>query len=102
MSYPNSNGSYTSSSAGRQSRPARPKLLDIAEMDHFGTIKWFDVDRRYGFIETEGGERDVFLHDSVVKLYGLRPDLLIKGVRVAFNAETKPGRGPEATAIAIA
>jgi CspA family cold shock protein len=32
-----------------------------------GTIKWFDTDRNYGFIERENGDSDVFVHGDDVE-----------------------------------
>jgi cold shock CspA family protein len=95
---------HTSRSNGRDERYHRPslRLTGIAEMTDFGAVKWFDEKKRYGFIVPDKGGQDIFLHQSTAQLYGVRPSLLLKGVRVAFNFETVAGRGPLATAIAIA
>jgi CspA family cold shock protein len=54
-----------------------------------GTVKWFSVEKGYGFIEQEGGE-DIFVHHSEVR----GPDLR-EGDRVEF--EVGEGRkGPAA------
>ena len=42
-----------------------------------GTVKWFNPTKGYGFIEPEGGDKDVFVHVSAVQAAGmttLEPD----------------------------
>ena len=36
-----------------------------------GTVKWFNTKKGYGFIEPEGGGKDVFVHMSAVERSGL-------------------------------
>ena len=36
-----------------------------------GTVKWFNATKGFGFIEPEGGKRDVFVHISAVERAGL-------------------------------
>jgi|TARA_Y100001970_G_scaffold237502_1_gene298024 CspA family cold shock protein len=50
-----------------------------------GTVKWFNPRKGYGFIETEGGDNDVFVHISAVQNSGL--DLLKEGQKVEFTLE---------------
>ncbi|EFH13250.1 cold-shock protein [Pseudoroseomonas cervicalis] len=38
----------------------------------FGTVKWFNATKGYGFIQPEDGSKDVFLHVSDVQRSGLR------------------------------
>jgi CspA family cold shock protein len=47
-----------------------------------GTVKWFNAQKGYGFIQPEGGGKDVFVHISAVERAGLRE--LRAGQRVAF------------------
>ncbi|MEL6575437.1 MAG: cold-shock protein [Pseudomonadota bacterium] len=36
-----------------------------------GKVKWFNATKGYGFIEPEGGGKDVFLHISAIERAGL-------------------------------
>jgi cold shock protein len=36
-----------------------------------GTVKWFNPKKGYGFIQPQGGGRDVFVHISAVEKAGL-------------------------------
>ena len=42
---------------------------NIIETNNFGTIKWFDYKKGYGFItpDIKKGDKDVFVHITVVK-----------------------------------
>ena len=60
-----------------------------------GTVKFFNVDRNFGFIERETGP-DVFVHGSDVE--GAR--LLREGDKVSFNIE-QGDRGPKATNVTV-
>ena len=48
-----------------------------------GTVKWFNAQKGYGFIQPDGGGKDVFVHVSAVERAGLRD--LREGQRVAFE-----------------
>ena len=52
-----------------------------------GTVKWFNSEKGYGFIESEVGS-DVFVHYSAIQSEGFRT--LEEGDRVEF--EVKAGR----------
>ena len=58
-----------------------------------GTVKWFNADKGYGFIEQEGGD-DVFVHYSALQSDGFRS--LDDGQRVEFSIERGP-KGLQAT-----
>jgi cold shock protein len=36
-----------------------------------GTVKWFNAQKSYGFIQPQGGGKDVFVHISAVERAGL-------------------------------
>jgi len=50
-----------------------------------GTVKWFNATKGFGFIEPEGGKRDVFVHISAVERAGLTG--LKDGAKVSFDIE---------------
>ena len=53
-----------------------------------GTVKWFNSEKGFGFIATDGGP-DVFVHYTAIQMDGFRT--LEEGDRVEF--ETTAGRG---------
>ncbi len=57
-----------------------------------GTVKWFNADKGYGFIEREEGE-DVFVHFSAIQGEGFKT--LDEGQRVEFDI-TEGNRGMQA------
>jgi CspA family cold shock protein len=57
-----------------------------------GTVKWFNADKGFGFIEVEGGN-DVFVHFSAIQGDGFKS--LDEGQRVQFNV-AQGNRGPQA------
>ena len=50
-----------------------------------GTVKWFNATKGFGFIEPEGGSKDVFVHISAVERSGLNG--LNDGQKVTFDVE---------------
>jgi CspA family cold shock protein len=59
-----------------------------------GTVKWFNAQKGYGFIQPEGGGKDVFVHISAVERAGLRE--LREGQRVSFEVVTDRKTGKSA------
>lgn len=51
-----------------------------------GTVKWFNPDKGFGFIQPEGGAKDVFVHISAVERAGL--STLKDGQKVTFDLES--------------
>ncbi|WP_202079945.1 cold-shock protein [Caldalkalibacillus salinus] len=57
-----------------------------------GTVKWFNAEKGFGFIEQEGGS-DVFVHFSAINGEGFKT--LEEGQRVEFSI-VEGNRGPQA------
>jgi CspA family cold shock protein len=50
-----------------------------------GTVKWFNSQKGFGFIQPEDGSTDVFVHISAVQRAGLSN--LAEGQRISFDIE---------------
>ncbi|HEB2396656.1 TPA: cold shock protein CspA [Staphylococcus aureus] len=57
-----------------------------------GTVKWFNAEKGFGFIEVEG-ENDVFVHFSAINQDGYKS--LEEGQAVEFEV-VEGNRGPQA------
>ncbi|HDC6123936.1 cold shock protein CspA [Staphylococcus aureus] len=57
-----------------------------------GTVKWFNAEKGFGFIEVEG-ENDVFVHFSAINQDGYKS--LEEGLAVEFEV-VEGDRGPQA------
>ncbi len=58
-----------------------------------GTVKWFNAEKGFGFIEQDGGGADVFVHYSAIQSDGFRS--LDEGQRVEFEIG-QGQKGPQA------
>ena len=56
-----------------------------------GTVKWFNAQKGYGFIQPESGGPDVFVHISAVERAGLHG--LNEGQRISYEEQRDPKRG---------
>ena len=63
-----------------------------------GTVKWFNSEKGFGFIEIEG-EKDVFVHSSAIEGTDSRKSLE-EGQKVQFETEKGP-RGLQATNVTL-
>jgi len=61
-----------------------------------GTVKWYNTEKGFGFIEVEG-EKDVFIHSSAIK-DSIRS--LEEGQKVQFETEKGP-KGLQAIEISL-
>jgi CspA family cold shock protein len=50
-----------------------------------GTVKWFNAQKGFGFIQPESGGKDVFVHISAVERAGIGG--LNEGQKVSFDLE---------------
>jgi CspA family cold shock protein len=55
-----------------------------------GTVKWFNPDKGFGFIQPETGDNDVFVHVSAVEQAGM--GTLKEGQRVSYDVVTERGK----------
>ena len=66
-----------------------------------GTVKWFNEQKGYGFIQPDQGGRDVFVHISAVERSGLSG--LAEGMKVSYEVQADRRTGKEsATNLKIA
>jgi cold shock protein len=66
----------------------RLKEIDMAT----GTVKFFNAQKGFGFIQQENGAPDVFVHISAVERAGMRG--LVEGQKLSFDiqADRKSGK----------
>lgn len=58
-----------------------------------GTVKWFNSDKGFGFIQQDDGGADVFVHFSAITGSGYRE--LAEGQKVEYEV-TQGQKGPQA------
>ena len=56
-----------------------------------GTVKWFNSQKGFGFIQPESCGKDVFVHISAVERAGMRG--LDEGQAIAYDLETDQRSG---------
>jgi CspA family cold shock protein len=61
-----------------------------------GTVKWFNGDKGFGFIEQADGGADVFVHFSEIEGDGFKN--LVENQKVEFEVTQGP-KGPQATRV---
>ena len=62
-----------------------------------GTVKWFNPEKGFGFIEREGGN-DVFVHFTAITMEGYKT--LAEGIPVTFDV-VDGAKGPQASNVAL-
>ena len=56
-----------------------------------GTVKWFNDQKGFGFIQPEDGSKDVFVHATALERAGIQA--LREGQKVSFDTQTDPRSG---------
>ena len=51
-----------------------------------GTVKWYNDQKGYGFIQPDDGGKDVFVHATALERAGLRG--LVEGQKISFELQT--------------
>jgi cold shock protein len=65
--------------------------ISIGESDvATGTVKWFNATKGFGFIEPQGGGKDVFVHISAVQKAGMTG--LNEGQQIEYEIVSNRGR----------
>jgi len=62
-----------------------------------GTVKWFNAQKGYGFIQPDDGTNDVFVHISAVEQAGIGH--LNEGQKISYEVES--GRNGKSSAVAL-
>jgi CspA family cold shock protein len=55
-----------------------------------GTVKWFNAQKGFGFIQPDDGSRDVFVHISAVERAGMSN--LAEGQKLQFEVVNERGK----------
>jgi cold shock protein len=62
----------------------------VEQIMPIGTVKWFNPTKGYGFIQPQGGGKDVFVHISAVERAGL--STLNEGQTVEYQEASNRGK----------
>jgi CspA family cold shock protein len=73
-----------------RSAGARWSFLNLESGMATGTVKWFNGQKGYGFIQPDGGGKDVFVHISAVQRAGMTG--LNEGQKISFNVVNERGK----------
>jgi CspA family cold shock protein len=65
-------------------------ILDWSDKMPTGTVKWFNSNKGYGFIQPKGGGKDVFVHITAVERAGLSG--LNEGQTIEFEVVSNKGK----------
>lgn len=63
-----------------------------------GTVKWFSDDKGFGFVTSDEGSTDLFVHHSDIAGEGFKS--LSEGQKVEFDTE-QGNKGPKATNVRV-
>jgi CspA family cold shock protein len=82
---------------GRPERPISPSDNQSA-VEEIGTVKWYNTAKGFGFIGSDRGGKDIFVHATVLNRAGLAD--LTEGQRVAVDV-IDGRKGPEAASLRL-
>jgi cold shock protein len=92
--------STASQEPSRRPRPERSAYPsgDRATVEELGTVKWYNANKGFGFIATDQGGKDVFVHALVLERAGITE--LADGQRVTVDV-AQGQKGPEAVGLRL-
>jgi len=61
-----------------------------------GTVKFYNSQKGFGFIQPDDGGKDVFVHATALERAGIRG--LVEGQKIGFDVETDRRSGKDAAA----
>jgi cold shock protein len=84
----------------RRGRPERPAYAPTGRpaVEESGTVKWYNATKGFGFIGSDRGGKDIFVHASVLERAGIAG--LTEGQRVTVDV-IDGTKGPEAAALRL-
>jgi CspA family cold shock protein len=62
-------------------------------MQHTGTVKWYNDQKGYGFIQPDNGGKDVFVHATALERAGMRS--LTEGQKIRYEILTDKRSGKD-------
>jgi CspA family cold shock protein len=65
----------------------------MSEEKQQGTVKWYNDQKGYGFIQPDNGGKDVFVHATALERAGMRG--LSDGQRISFELQTDRRTGKQ-------
>jgi len=75
------------------------RVIFVRRLFMQGTVKWFNADKGYGFIQNDDGSDDVFVHFSSIMTEGYKT--LSEGQRVSFDIEQDPRNTNKVRAVSV-
>jgi len=67
-------------------RRLSPEAVNVAT----GTVKWFNTEKGFGFIQPQDGGKDVFVHITALQAAGMNS--LNDGQKVSYDVVTERGK----------
>jgi CspA family cold shock protein len=82
----------------RPEQPAYQRSADRTAVEEFGTVKWYNAPKGFGFIVADNGGKDIFVHASALERAGIMG--LAEGQRVGVDVAAGQ-KGPEAVSLRL-